>query len=141
MQEPTKTMAKGETQQVRVVGFFLVIALFSYFFAFSSHIFLCELLPGQESEALEVHGKDFRAMYYMIASIQVLSIPVFLLAGQTTCIFTYDWTVRNGLQESGAEVGPSMVQVNCARGVTDTISISLSWLPLPIDCSGKSGGP
>lgn len=63
---------------------------------------------------------DFRAMYYIIAWIQIFSIPVFL-AGQTTCIFAYDSTVKNGLQESGAEVGPSLVQVNRAHGVSDTI--------------------
>jgi hypothetical protein len=85
-----------------------------------SFLFALQLLPGQEREVLEVHGKDFHAMYYIIAWIQIFSIPVFL-AGQTTCIFAYDWTVKNGLQESGAEVGPSLVQVNRAYGVSDTI--------------------
>lgn len=59
-------------------------------------------------------------MYYIIAWIQVFSIPVFL-AGQTTCIFASDWTLKNVLQESGVEVGPSMVQVNRAYGVSGTI--------------------
>jgi hypothetical protein len=59
-------------------------------------------------------------MYYTTAWIQVLSIPLFLVR-QTMCIFFYDWTVRNGLQESLVKIGPSMVQVNRAHGVSDTI--------------------
>jgi hypothetical protein len=56
----------------------------------------------------------------LISWIQVLSIPLFLV-GQTTCVFTYERKVQDGLQESQAEIGPGMVQVNRAFGASDSI--------------------
>ena len=68
-------MAKGETRQVRIVTWsskFCVLLSF--------HFCVLQLLPHQEPKALEVHGKVLCAIYYyIIAWIQVFSIPVFLL--------------------------------------------------------------
>lgn len=80
-----------------------------------------KLLPRSEGRTdFAASDKSFRVMYYVLACLQAISVPVFL-AGQTVSIFAYDWTVRMGLQESGAEIGESFVQVNRAYGVSDTI--------------------
>jgi hypothetical protein len=65
-------------------------------------------------------SRRFRIIFHLISWIQVLSIPLFLV-GQTTSVFNYDWTVRHGPQESQAEIGPAMVQVNRAFGASDSI--------------------
>ena len=70
--------------------------------------------------SFEAQGRAFRAIYYAIAWIQALTVPLFL-SGQTTCIFFYDLAVSWGLQEPADEIGPSMHQVNRAFGVSDSI--------------------
>ena len=44
-----------------------------------------------------------------------------MLVGQTASVFDYDFTVRNGLQESEAQVSAYGVQVNRAFGAGDTV--------------------
>ncbi|KAL9182069.1 hypothetical protein ACHAXT_012412 [Thalassiosira profunda] len=99
--------------------------------------------------SFEAQGRAFRAIYYAIAWIQALTVPLFL-SGQTTCIFFYDLAASWGLQEPADEIGPSMHQVNRAFGVGD----SLIQIPLLISsaiglsrkkrwaliCTAASGG-
>ncbi len=58
--------------------------------------------------------------YWILVSLTVMAIAL-MLVGQTTSIFDYDFTVRNGLQESEAQVGEYGVQINRAFGAGDTI--------------------
>ncbi|KAL7528462.1 hypothetical protein ACHAWF_002571 [Thalassiosira exigua] len=62
----------------------------------------------------------FRIIYFAIAWVQALSVPIFL-AGQTTGLFFYDRAAQYGLQEPASEVGPGIVQVNRAFCASDTI--------------------
>lgn len=49
-------------------------------------------------------GKTFRFMYFAIAWIQALTVPI-LLSGQTMGVFFYDWAAAHGLQERREDVG------------------------------------
>ena len=60
------------------------------------------------------------AGFWGICAFLVISL-VFLLLGQTSAIFAYDFAVGLGLQESLADVSPYGVQVNRAFGVGDTV--------------------
>lgn len=72
-------------------------------------------------------------MYYSIAWIQLLSVFIFLLT-QTTCVFAYDWAVRQGFQATAEDLGGDiMVQNGRAYGASDTI------LYIPLLCSSAFG--
>ena len=67
-----------------------------------------------------MHSKDRPAVFWIFAIFLALSI-VLLLMGQTMSVFTYDLTVRLGLQESPEQVSTFGVQVNRALGAADTV--------------------
>jgi hypothetical protein len=64
-------------------------------------------------------------LFQAVIWLQLLA-AVLLLVGQTTGLFEYEWAVKVGLQESEADIGPAMVQVNRAFCAADT----LFYLPL-----------
>jgi len=57
---------------------------------------------------------------WVIIGFLSLSV-IFVLMGQTTSIFAYDFAVSLGLQESVEEVSPYGVEVNRAFGASDTV--------------------
>ena len=66
-------------------------------------------------------NKDKRPTgYWILVSLTVIAIML-MLVGQTASVFDYDFTVRNGLQESEAQVSAYGVQVNRAFGAGDTV--------------------
>lgn len=58
--------------------------------------------------------------FWMLESFIIIAIALIIL-GQTTAVFNYDFAVRQGLQESEAQVSEYGVQVNRAFGAADTI--------------------
>jgi hypothetical protein len=60
------------------------------------------------------------AAYRVIVGFLAFDL-IFLLAGQTLCLFDYDFTVRMGLQEDSKAIGEYGIQVNRAFGLGDTV--------------------
>ena len=58
--------------------------------------------------------------FWIICVFLALSAMVFVL-GQTTALFSYDFAVRLGLQESADEITAFGVQMNRAFGAGDTV--------------------
>lgn len=67
-----------------------------------------------------MNGNIRPTAFWVISVFLSLSL-VFLLLGQTSAIFTYDWAVSLGLQESVEDVSAHGVEVNRAFGVGDTV--------------------
>ena len=65
-------------------------------------------------------GNSRPKAFWVISVFLSLSL-VFLLLGQTSAIFAYDWAVSLGLQESAEDVSAHGVEVNRAFGVGDTV--------------------
>jgi hypothetical protein len=65
-------------------------------------------------------GSERPIAFWGICVFLTISL-VMLLLGQTTAIFTYDFAVSLGLQESVEEVSEFGVEVNRAFGVGDTV--------------------
>jgi hypothetical protein len=59
-------------------------------------------------------------LFFAIAWLQAISAIVMLVT-QTTCIFSYKWTVEHNFGIDETLVGPSMVQLFRAYGAADTI--------------------
>jgi len=62
-----------------------------------------------------------RPAAFWVISLFLASSLVFLLLGQTSAVFAYDWAVSLGLQESVEDVSAHGVEVNRAFGVGDTV--------------------